>query len=139
MKTVSIRPLSKRSLFTELLANAELTFIICTKAPDAHSSELPHSALTMIGDVNLFLKGSRDDPDDEFEVEVEIMIAGEVLIDLYPYSTSMTRSTGRANISQARFCSDCAAHDVVVRNASRLTLSTTGAKRQICGAHRREE
>lgn len=30
----------------------------------------------MIGDVNLFLKGSPDDPEGEFEVEVEIMIAG---------------------------------------------------------------
>jgi hypothetical protein len=29
----------------------------------------------MIGDVNLFLKGDPSDP--EFEVEVEIMIAGE--------------------------------------------------------------
>ena len=29
----------------------------------------------MIGDVNLFLKGESTDP--EFEVEVEIMIAGE--------------------------------------------------------------
>ena len=31
----------------------------------------------MIGDVNLFLKGSPEDDDDELEVEVEIMIAGE--------------------------------------------------------------
>lgn len=31
----------------------------------------------MIGDVNLFLKGSPGE-DDEFEVEVEIMIAGEL-------------------------------------------------------------
>lgn len=44
----------------------ELTFIICS-AGDA-------GALTMVGDVNLFLKGPRGDP--EFEVEVEIMIAG---------------------------------------------------------------
>jgi len=31
-------------------------------------------ALPMIGDVNLFFKNSREDP--EFEVECEVMIAG---------------------------------------------------------------
>ncbi|KAI0684165.1 acyl-CoA N-acyltransferase [Cytidiella melzeri] len=44
----------------------KLTFIVCARSEE--------SRLTMIGDVNLFLKGDpKDDP--EFEVEVEIMIA----------------------------------------------------------------
>lgn len=53
----------------------ELTFIICARTSGETATEVTSSALTMIGDVNLFLKGEPVDPD--FEVEVEIMIAGE--------------------------------------------------------------
>lgn len=64
-------------------SRVELTFIICARDPSAHgpaetnppTAELRSDSLTMIGDVNLFLKGVPEDP--EFEVEVEIMIAGE--------------------------------------------------------------
>lgn len=44
----------------------------------------------MIGDVNLFFKGSPAEDDDEFEVEVEIMIAGE-----YRLPVSLARVKGR--------------------------------------------
>lgn len=50
----------------------KLTFIVCARG-DAAEPHDPRAALTMIGDVNLFLKGDKADP--EFEVEVEIMIA----------------------------------------------------------------
>ncbi|KAJ3535132.1 hypothetical protein NM688_g7022 [Phlebia brevispora] len=58
----------------------KLTFIICARpspagGPHADQPEFTHSSLTMIGDVNLFLNGSPDDPEGEYEVEVEIMIA----------------------------------------------------------------
>lgn len=57
---------------------AELTFIICVPNASPGGAQVPTGvepdALTMIGDVNMFLKGPADDP--EFEVEVEIMIAG---------------------------------------------------------------
>lgn len=54
----------------------ELTFIVCARGSgDNPSTEVTGSDLTMIGDVNLFLKGEKLDPD--YEVEVEIMIAGE--------------------------------------------------------------
>ena len=56
-----------------LIMCPELTFIICAPEGSGPSPER-RSSLTMIGDVNLFLKGSPEDP--EFEVEVEIMIAG---------------------------------------------------------------
>ncbi|EKM60317.1 uncharacterized protein PHACADRAFT_132799 [Phanerochaete carnosa HHB-10118-sp] len=51
----------------------KLTFIVCAREIPAAESQDLRNALTMIGDVNLFLKGDKDDP--EFEVEVEIMIA----------------------------------------------------------------
>lgn len=53
----------------------ELTFIICARTNDDPIDSVTSPSLTMIGDVNLFLKGLSTDP--EFEVEVEIMIAGE--------------------------------------------------------------
>lgn len=55
---------------------AELTFIVCvcTAGSSAATEEITFSSLTMIGDVNLFLKGVPSDED--FEVEAEIMIAG---------------------------------------------------------------
>jgi hypothetical protein len=59
----------------------ELTFIILARAlepvPSDSEIELTNEdikALPMIGDVNLFFKNPRDDP--EFEVECEVMIAG---------------------------------------------------------------
>ncbi|THH00353.1 hypothetical protein EW026_g2184 [Hermanssonia centrifuga] len=57
----------------------KLTFIICAYQKPAHETTAgrlhvqEQSQLTMIGDVNLFLKGAPDE--DEFEVEIEIMIA----------------------------------------------------------------
>ena len=39
--------------------------------------EVTFGSLTMIGDVNLFLKGVPSD--DDFEVEAEIMIAGKTV------------------------------------------------------------
>jgi hypothetical protein len=59
----------------------ELTFIILARPlepiPRSSKVELTNEdikALPMIGDVNLFFKNPRDDP--EFEVECEVMIAG---------------------------------------------------------------
>jgi hypothetical protein len=57
----------------------ELTFIILARPlePIPGEVELTNEdikALPMIGDVNLFFKNPRDDP--EFEVECEVMIAG---------------------------------------------------------------
>ncbi|KAI0089757.1 acyl-CoA N-acyltransferase [Irpex rosettiformis] len=53
----------------------KLTFIICARTNDhpIDDYKVTSPSLTMIGDVNLFLKGESTDP--EFEVEVEIMIA----------------------------------------------------------------
>ncbi|PCH33013.1 acyl-CoA N-acyltransferase [Wolfiporia cocos MD-104 SS10] len=57
----------------------KLTFIIlATHDPDGKAiadaeAELDLTTLPMVGDVNLFLKGSKED--DDFEAEVEIMIA----------------------------------------------------------------
>jgi hypothetical protein len=50
----------------------ELTFIILARENDEDLS-----ANRMVGDINLFLKGRSED--DEFEAEVEIMIAGILL------------------------------------------------------------
>jgi hypothetical protein len=74
MKTVRACIL-RGSLVLNILPS-ELTFIIHARDPASH---LPLSqeallGLPMVGDVNLFLKGSLHDED--FEVEVEIMIAG---------------------------------------------------------------
>jgi hypothetical protein len=57
----------------------ELTFIILARPLEPIPSEVELTnedikALPMIGDVNLFFKNPRDDP--EFEVECEVMIAG---------------------------------------------------------------
>jgi hypothetical protein len=57
----------------------ELTFIILARPLEPTPSEVELTnedikALPMIGDVNLFFKNPRDDP--EFEVECEVMIAG---------------------------------------------------------------
>jgi hypothetical protein len=59
--------------------NAELTFIVLARPlePSPAGLELTNEdikALPMIGDVNLFFKNPREDP--EFEVECEVMIAG---------------------------------------------------------------
>lgn len=51
---------------------AELTFIILARENDGDLS-----ANHMAGDINLFLKGQPED--DDFEAEVEIMIAGTLL------------------------------------------------------------
>jgi hypothetical protein len=75
-----------------------LTFIILARSPsaDAESCAKPHvsdevdiSTLPMVGDVNLFLKGTpphlrtgiiprnpAEEEEEEFEAELEIMIAG---------------------------------------------------------------
>ncbi|EIN03469.1 acyl-CoA N-acyltransferase [Punctularia strigosozonata HHB-11173 SS5] len=56
----------------------KLTFIILAREPAAPNSDAPSvdeiKAMPMIGDVNLFLNGDPAD-DDEYEAEVEIMIA----------------------------------------------------------------
>jgi hypothetical protein len=57
----------------------ELTFIVLARPPeptpsDAELTNEDIKALPMIGDVNLFFKNPREDP--EFEVECEVMIAG---------------------------------------------------------------
>lgn len=68
----------------------ELTFIILARPLESIPSEVrveltneDIKALPMVGDVNLFFKNPRDDP--EFEVECEVMIAGAC-----PHSTSST-------------------------------------------------
>jgi hypothetical protein len=64
---------------------SELTFIVLARPldrgipdnDDGPESQLTNDdirALPMIGDVNLFFKHQRDDP--EFEVECEVMMAG---------------------------------------------------------------
>ena len=58
----------------------ELTFIVLARPlePTLSGVEITNEdirALPMIGDVNLFFKNSRQDP--EFEVECEVMIAGQ--------------------------------------------------------------
>jgi len=59
-------------------SNPELTFIILarTSGGELATSEIP--SLPMVGDVNIFLKGTPGD--EEFEAEAEIMIAGEPTI-----------------------------------------------------------
>jgi hypothetical protein len=59
--------------------NVELTFIVLARPlePSPAGLELMNEdikALSMIGDVNLFFKNPREDP--EFEVECDVMIAG---------------------------------------------------------------
>ena len=68
----------------------ELTFIVLARPlePPSSDAELTNEdikALPMIGDVNLFFKNAREDP--EFEVECEVMIAGRcsALILLSPH------------------------------------------------------
>ena len=51
-----------------------MTFILTAKMDD-WSPERAREETKMVGDVNLFFKGTPDDED--CEVEVEIMIAGE--------------------------------------------------------------
>lgn len=58
----------------------ELTFIVLARPlePTPSGVEITNEdirVLPMIGDVNLFFKNSRQDP--EFEVECEVMIAGQ--------------------------------------------------------------
>ena len=67
--------------FREARSNlrVELTFIILANEPAINATTCIDSdrlkTLPMVGDVNLFLKG--DPSDEDFEAEVEIMIAGE--------------------------------------------------------------
>lgn len=66
-----------RSTMTNAKQIPELTFIIHARPEAADPNTLAAAnalAAPMIGDVNLFLKGSPAEED--FEVEVEIMIAG---------------------------------------------------------------
>lgn len=78
------------------MTHSELTFIILArKDPGYTASDTPNNEdidqLTMIGDVNLFLKGTpphlrqpgsrmahlnKDEEEEDFEAELEIMIAG---------------------------------------------------------------
>jgi len=69
---ISLRP----TIFCFILL--ELTFIILARPLEPMSSDVELTnedikALPMIGDVNLFFKNPREDP--EFEVECEVMIA----------------------------------------------------------------
>jgi hypothetical protein len=53
----------------------ELTFIILARSNmDENVTPDTIGALQMVGDVNLFFKGSKED--DDFEVEAEVMVAG---------------------------------------------------------------
>lgn len=59
---------------------SELTFIVLARQdshvpPESHFCD-DRERYPMIGDVNLFFKGSSDD--DDYEVEAEVMIAGVV-------------------------------------------------------------
>lgn len=63
---------SRRILFKN---RTELTFIICYREHEISEGGNKSPILTMIGDVNLFLKGLPNEED--FEAEVEIMIAGQ--------------------------------------------------------------
>jgi len=64
----------------------KLTFIILARPLEPTPSEVELTnedikALPMIGDVNLFFKNPRDDP--EFEVECEVMIADQMQRTLF--------------------------------------------------------
>jgi hypothetical protein len=83
----------------------ELTFIIHAHDP-ASSATLEASsilALPMVGDVNLFLKG--ESTDEDFEIEVEIMIAGEYAL-LYTHQAApyFSAFTPRTILSSERLC-----------------------------------
>ena len=65
---------------------------------EAYGEPVTLSSLKMIGDVNLFLKGTPGDAEDEFEVEAEIMIAGEEP----PSSLSLNREVDCALFYHAR-------------------------------------
>jgi hypothetical protein len=60
----------------------ELTFIILARANPGLVVTSPNSVheLPMIGDVNLFLKDVETDDGDRKEAEVEIMIAGSLIL-----------------------------------------------------------
>ncbi|THH27890.1 hypothetical protein EUX98_g6301 [Antrodiella citrinella] len=53
----------------------KLTFIVCVR-PNIDTELALEEGLVMVGDVNMFLKGSPKE--EEFEAEAEIMIADEV-------------------------------------------------------------
>lgn len=89
----------------------ELTFIILARPLEPIPSEVELTngdikALPMIGDVNLFFKNPRDDP--EFEVECEVMIAGPcstphpLLLDEQNKSNLHTHSLPPPNSSPCR-------------------------------------
>lgn len=75
-KTVRVRISNHHQIDTEPSTRPELTFIVLF-LPDvtADSGDAKTIAkLPMAGDVNLFFKGDRADPD--FEIEAEVIIAG---------------------------------------------------------------
>jgi len=59
-------------------SNSELTFIILARTLGGKLATSEIQALPMVGDVNIFLKGTPGDQ--EFEAEAEIMIAGELTV-----------------------------------------------------------
>jgi hypothetical protein len=76
---IDIHRIHRSSSYASRFRFAELTFIILARPLGSMpgSLELTNEdirALPMIGDVNLFFKNPREDP--EFEVECEVMIAG---------------------------------------------------------------
>jgi hypothetical protein len=59
-------------------STVELTFIILARTSEGELATDDIPTLPMIGDVNIFLKGTPGDLD--FESEAEIMIAGELTL-----------------------------------------------------------
>jgi hypothetical protein len=80
----------------------------------------------MIGDVNLFFKNRREDP--EFEVECEVMIAGPSLPPLIPFTTP--RRTGKRIPSPSR--------TRVPRSRARPRRSLTASVLRVRQARRKE-
>lgn len=63
------------------LQSLELTFIVLARDKDSDEPKIEDiQALPMVGDVNLFFKEAL--PDEEREIEVEIMIAGKIRLQI---------------------------------------------------------
>jgi hypothetical protein len=103
------------------LTSPELTFIILALPENPLDIEAVDKscidALLMIGDVNLFLASSMDEA--ELEGEVEIMIAGDILLNLCSQNTDKRtepayRRRGLARVALSAFLRYATSHDICV-------------------------
>jgi len=132
--------------------HTELTFIILAAPSLNRSGDLDRNssdgadiqweavrALPMAGDVNLFMKGSRDE--DDFEAEVEIMIAGACIRHRMSTTTlTLARlDARRERISQTWFRFVRAATHAFLCDLVDIAVATAYFSRQTGRSHRREE